>query len=140
MDYFNLAFIAIIIVQSFVFRKILNSKASKKEIESLKNEVNLSVKKSTSNVKLRVEDTIAKWNSDWRTQMVELENFCHQLATSQREETLNVLTKNNDLQKRLVNFASTVLENDKELKEIKKDIILVARNPSKARRKFSKDE
>ena len=133
MDYFNLAFISIIIVQSFVFRKILNSKASKKEIESLKNEVNLSVKKSTSKAKLRVEETIAKWNCDWRTQMVELENFCHQLATSQREETLNVLTKNNDLQKKLIKFGNVLID-------LKQDVKLIAKNPNKARKKFSQDE
>ena len=133
MDYFNLAFIAIIILQNIVFRKIMNSKLSKKELESLKDEVSLSTSRLTEELERKVEDAIAIWNSDWRTQMVELDNFCHRLATSQREEMLNVLTKVNDLQKKLVKSGSTMAE-------LKEDVKLIAKNPNKARRKFLQDE
>ena len=137
MDYFNLAFIAIIILQSFVFRKILNSKISEDKLESktesLKDDINKSVSESVNNLEDKLSNLIAERGIDNHIQMKELNIFCHELAKLQREEVLNLHTKINDLQKKLVKSGAT-------LTEMKEDIKLIAKNPNKARKKFSQDE
>ena len=89
MDYFDLAFMAIIIIQSIVFMKVLNKKTN---IEESKKDISL--------VEDKLSESIAVSKIDNHTQMKELNVFCHELAKLQREEVLNLHTKINDLQKK----------------------------------------
>tara|TARA_Y100000592_G_C5481633_1_gene325954 strand:+ start:8086 stop:8457 length:372 start_codon:yes stop_codon:yes gene_type:complete len=122
MDYFDLAFMAIIIIQSIVFMKVLNKKTN---IEESKKDISL--------VEDKLSESIAVSKIDNHTQMKELNVFCHELAKLQREEVLNLHTKINDLQKKLIKSGATMTE-------MKEDIKLIAKNPNKARKKFSQNE
>lgn len=134
MDYISIILAIVLSVQSIVLWK--QTKNIKKKISNLDNEL----RNDMASIEDKTSEHVAITRIEYNNKMKELNVFSHELAKLQREEFLNVHTKINDLQKRVVKFANTVLENDIELKEAKKNIMLVARNPSKARRKLSKDE
>ena len=133
MDYFNLAFIIIIAVQSIVFRKVLSKKATAEEVDKLLKDLDSKLKSILNDVENKISEDLAIKYIEQHTRMKELNVFSHELAKLQREEVLNLHTKINNLQKRITKFGHNLVETKEDLK-------LVAKNPSKARKKFSQDD
>ena len=136
MDYFNLAFIVIIAIQSIIFRKYiknLNKKMSKEDLDEPMNKLEKEVNDKIQDFIDKTSESMAIQNIDHHTRMKELNIFSNELAKLQREEVLNLHTKINLLQKRLTKFGNNLIE-------IKEDVKLVAKNPNKARKKFFEND
>ena len=113
MDYFNLAFIVIIAIQSIIFRKYiknLNKKMSKEDLDEPMNKLEKEVNDKIQDFIDKTSESMAIQNIDHHTRMKELNIFSHELAKLQREEVLNLHTKINLLQKRLTKFGNNLIE------------------------------